>query len=105
MNNYTLIFKKFFKYLFDRKLCKENISEWNFSADSIESICYDENMSNQIMTYYSKLICLNGKISTVDDKNFDKIREELFKEIAMFYIIIGKFSQEEIENEKENLLN
>ena len=105
MNNYTLIFKKFFKYLFDRKLCKENISEWNFSADSIESICYDENMSNQIMTYYSKLICLYGKISTVDDKDFDKIREELFKEIAMFYIIIGKFSQEEIENEKENLLN
>ncbi len=105
MNNYTLIFKKFFKHLSEIKICKENISEWNYTADSIESICYDENLSNHIMTYYSKLICLNGKISTIEESNYTKIREELFKEISMLYIILGKFTKDEIENEKENILN
>ena len=57
------------------------------------------------MTYYSKLICLNGKISTIEESNYTKIREELFKEISMLYIILGKFTKDEIENEKETILN
>ena len=91
MDKFTKIFEEFFSFLNEKKIAKKDLSGWNFDIDSIEAICYNERYAKHIMVYYSKMICQNGKIKTINENEYQVIREIIFKELAMFFVKLGIF--------------
>lgn len=90
-DKYSKIFEEFFAFLNKKKIAKNDLNGWTFDIDSIEAICYNETYAKYIMIYYSKLICQNGKIKTINENEYQVVREIIFKEIAMFYVKLGNF--------------
>ena len=91
IKNYKILFETFFSFLDSKKMSSRKISEWTIEIDSIEAICYNENYVRHIMVFYSKMLSKNGKIRTVPENEYQSVKEMIFKEIAMFYIKLGKF--------------
>ena len=91
IKNYKILFETFFSFLDSKKMSSRKISEWTIEIDSIEAICYNENYVRHIMVFYSKMLSKSGKIRTVPENEYQSVKEMIFKEIAMFYIKLGKF--------------
>ena len=91
IKNYKILFETFFSFIDSRKICERKICEWEIEIDSIEAICYNENYVRHIMVFYSKMLSKNGKIRTVPENEYQSVKEMIFKELAMFYIKLGKF--------------
>ena len=91
IKNYKILFETFFSFIDSRKICERKICEWEIEIDSIEAICYNENYVRHIMVFYSKMLSKNGKIRTVPENEYQSVKEIIFKELAMFYIKLGKF--------------
>ena len=90
VENYKTIFNDFLQYLTDKNISK-NATGWDYDIDSIESICYTEDVQNHLMVWYSKMICETGEMETIEENKYTKIKENIFKQVAMFFISLGKF--------------
>jgi hypothetical protein len=75
-------------YLYNNKIL---FNKFNISVDSENSLIFDENYLNVIMTFYTKLLTLKGKNEKIQENKYKIIKEEIFKEISMFYIKLNKF--------------
>ncbi len=51
------------------------------------------------MIYYSRLFCINGKMHMIEENNYDDVKNELFCELSMFYIMLSDYIKEEKEKE------
>ena len=97
-NNFKLIYEKFFDSLLEINFIKKK-RDFKYQIDNIESLCLNENVSNHIMTYYSRLFCVNGKMHMIEENNYDDVKKELFSQLSMFYIMLSDFIKEEKEKE------
>lgn len=84
--NYKILFDSFFSYLMKEKISRKNLQGFKCECNSIDSMCYDKEYAEIIMVYYSQLISKSGKIRLISDKEYPTIRDNLFKEIAGFFI-------------------
>ncbi len=98
VNNFKFIYEKFFESLIEKNFIKKQ-REFKYQIDNIESLCLNENISNHIMIYYSRLFCINGKMHMIEENNYDDVKNELFCELSMFYIMLSDYIKEEKEKE------
>jgi len=87
-NNYVYIIENFINYLINNKILN---NKFEISVDSENSLCFDENYLNVIITFYTKLLSLKGKKEKIEENKYKLIKEEIIKEISMFYIKLNKF--------------
>ena len=96
VNNFKFIYEKFFDSLIEKNFIKKK-REFNYQIDNIESLCLNENISNHIMIYYSRLFCINGKMHMIEENHYYDVKKEIFCQLSMFYIMLSDFIKEEKE--------